>query len=240
MWRCCATCRPIARGRPSKALTFDQAEAVLKAAEADDTTIGAYIVVSLLVGVRTEEMRPLLWSHVDLEGQPDAEPPVLPSLMVWRSVRKGGDTKTKKSRRTLALPERCVAALAAQRGRQNAWRAKRRGGTGRPGWIEHGLVFASVVGGQLTAGNVRRACRRVLTLAGLEAAEWTPRELRHSFVSLLSDDGVPIEQISRLVGHTSTVVTETVYRHQLRPVVEDGATVVDRLFPASQSGSSSG
>jgi hypothetical protein len=56
-------------GRPSKALTFDQAEAVLTAAEADESTIGAYIVVSLLVGGRTEEMRPLLWTHVDLEGR---------------------------------------------------------------------------------------------------------------------------------------------------------------------------
>lgn len=220
-------------GRPSKALKFSQAEAVLKAAEGDDSTIGAYIVVSLLVGVRTEEMRPLMWSHVDLVGQPDAHPPVLPSIMVWRSVRKGGDTKTKKSRRTLALPARCVDALRCQQTRQETWRASRLGGTGRAGWTEHGLVFASSVGGQLSAGNVRRAFRRVLTVAGLDAADWTPRELRHSFVSLLSDGGVPIEQISRLVGHTSTVVTETVYRHQLRPVVQDGATVVDQLFPGA-------
>lgn len=57
-----------------------------------------------------------------------------------------------------------------------------------------------------------------------------PRELRHSFVSLLSDDGMPIEQISRLVGHSGTSVTELVYRHQIRPVVEDGATAMDRIF----------
>jgi integrase len=220
-------------GRPSKALTFEQAEAVLKAADADKSTIGTYIVVSLLVGARTEEMRPLTWSHVDLDGRPDAEPPVLPTIMVWRSVRQGGDTKTKKSRRTLALPARCVDALRAHKTRQNAWRVKRQRGTGRSGWVDQGLVFASEVGNQLSAGNVRRAFRRVLTAAGLSAAEWTPRELRHSFVSLLSDDKVQIEQISRLVGHTSTVVTETVYRHQLRPVVQDGATVVDRLFPGT-------
>lgn len=219
-------------GRPSKALTFEQAEALIKAAEADDSTIGAYIVVSLLVGVRTEEARPLAWSHVDLDGKPDADPPVLPSIMVWRSVRKGGDTKTRKSRRTLALPARCVEALRAQKARQDKWRAKRSGGTGRSGWTDHGLVFASEVGSQLTAGNVRRAFRRIAKVAGLNAGEWTPRELRHSFVSLLSDGGVQIERISLLVGHTSTVVTETVYRHQLRPMVQDAATVVDRLFPA--------
>ena len=62
--------------------------------------------------------------------------------------------------------------------------------------------------------------------------EWAPRELRHSFVSLLSDARVPIESISRLVGHRSTMVTETSYRKQLRPVVEGGAEVMDLIFPA--------
>jgi hypothetical protein len=45
-------------------------------------------------------------------------------------------------------------------------------------------------------------------VAGLDAAEWTPRELRHSLVSLLSDSGVPIEEISGLVGHKSTSAGE--------------------------------
>lgn len=105
-------------GRPSKSLTLDQAEALLAAAESDKSTIGAYIVVSLLSGVRTEEMRAVRWSHVDLVGDPDADPPVPPHIMVWRSVRVGGDTKTEKSRRTLALPARCVAELTAHRDRQ--------------------------------------------------------------------------------------------------------------------------
>jgi integrase len=60
--------------------------------------------------------------------------------------------------------------------------------------------------------------------------EWTPRELRHSFVSVLSDAGIPVEQIAQLVGHSGTTVTELVYRHQLRPVIQTGATVMDSLF----------
>ena len=53
----------------------------------------------------------------------------------------------------------------------------------------------------------------------MEPKDWTPRELRHSFVSLLSDAGVPVEMISQLVGHRGTSVTEIVYRHQIRPVI---------------------
>jgi site-specific recombinase XerD len=62
------------------------------------------------------------------------------------------------------------------------------------------LVFTSLAGTPLDAHNVRRDFRKVVEAAGLPAGEWTPRELRHSFVSLLSDGGMPIEQIARLVG----------------------------------------
>jgi len=70
----------------------------------------------------------------------------------------------------------------------------------------------------------------------IDADAWTPRELRHSFVSLLSDSGVPIEEISRLGGHRSPLVTETVSRKQLRPINQSGATVMDRLFTNNAKG----
>jgi integrase len=212
-------------GRPSKALTLSEATALLDTAEADASTLGAYIVVALLTGARTEELRALMWSHVDIAGQPDAAPPIPPHVQVWRSVRSGGDTKTRKSRRTLALPGRCVAALTAHRLRQAATRAQ-----AGDRWADLDLVYASEIGTALDAANVRRGFRRIANAAGLDAARWTPRELRHSFVSLLSDDGVPLEQISRLVGHSGITVTELIYRKQIRPVIDDGATAMDRIF----------
>jgi hypothetical protein len=56
------------------------------------------------------------------------------------------------------------------------------------------------------------------------------RRVRHTCVSVLSD---------RLVGHTGgSTVTETVYRKQLRPVIEDSATITDRDFgPTDHDGS---
>ncbi|WP_328814303.1 site-specific integrase [Nonomuraea cypriaca] len=95
------------------------------------------------------------------------------------------------------------------------------------------LVFCTKNGTPLSATNVRRDFRKVIVDAGLVGVEWTPRELRHSFVSLLSDSGVPIEDISRLVGHANTVVTETVYRFQVRPVLLQGAEAMDGIFPAA-------
>ena len=209
-------------GRRSKSLDLEQAEALLRAAVG--STLHAYIVLSLLIGARTEELRALTWADIDLTGRPTARPPVPPSIAVLRSVRDGGDTKTRKSRRRLAMPLRCVRALEAHRER-----------LGRvPGPAE--LVFVSAAGTALDAHNVRRSFRRVVEKAGLDAKAWTPRELRHSFVSLLSDSGVPLEHISRLVGHSGTAVTEAVYRQQLRPVLEEGATAMDAIFPLDDAG----
>ena len=94
-------------------------------------------------------------------------------------------------------------------------------------------MFVSHTGAPLDAANVRREFRKVVRAAGLNGKEWTPREMRHSFVLLLSADGIPLEQISRLVGHSSTAVTETVYRKQIKPVLLEGAQVIDKLFPES-------
>lgn len=92
------------------------------------------------------------------------------------------------------------------------------------------LVFGTTNRTELDAHNVRRSFRRIATAAGLIAADWTPREMRQSFVSLLSESKVPLEHISRLVGHSGTAVTEAVYRQQLRPVLDEGTTAMDEIF----------
>ncbi|MET9336516.1 site-specific integrase [Nonomuraea sp. NPDC003804] len=221
-------------GRPSKALTLTQALAVLAEAEKSGERIRAYIVLSLLIGARTEELRALLWSHVvAYDAERGAWLPVADAgwdheefaIYVWRSVRQKGDTKTVKSRRSLKLPRRCVEALRLLWDMQQAAREK-----AGERWQDTDLVFCTRTGTPVTAHNVRRDFRKVVEAAGLTGREWSPRELRHSFVSVLSDSGVPIEDISRLVGHSNTVVTETVYRHQIRPVIMQGAAAMDKIF----------
>jgi integrase len=202
-------------GRPSEALTVDQALAVLKAAE--DDRLRAYFVLSLLTGVRTEEARALRWDHIHLNAR-------VPYIDVWMSVRAGGDVKTRTSRRSLALPERAVEALEKHAELQASERAE-------PGpWQDSGLVFTTQTGGPLDAANVRRSFRRICAAAKI-GQSWTPRELRHSFVSIMSDSGMPVERIADLVGHAGgSRVTEQVYRFQLKPVLMEGAEVMDRAL----------
>ena len=223
-------------GRPSRSFTLDQAKAVLAAAQG--ARLEAYVTLSLLAGIRTEEARALRWDDVvvwvdDATGwRPVTEVGFDGAraggsrfaIYVWRADREGGDTKTQKSRRTLALPQRCVEALRKlwaqqQRDRERAGEA----------WTESGLLFASRVGTPLSANNVIRAFRIITKKANL-GEDWVPREMRHTFVSVLSANGVPVESIALLVGHDRTATTELVYRHEIRPALTQGAEVMDRIF----------
>ena len=230
------------QGRPSNSLTLDQAVAVITAARTLPTMelhaglkdvrrpaelMYAYIVLSLLCGVRTEEARALRWEHVDLDGDLAASPPVPPHVAVWRSVRVHGETKTERSRRTLGLPKMAVEALRELLDCQ----ADERLVAGER-WHHNGLVFTTQLGAALEAGNVRKMFKRVCMAAGLGDG-WTPRELRTSFVSLMSNYGVSIEEIARLAGHASTRTTEVVYRRELRPVITTGAEIMDEVFRGS-------
>jgi integrase len=95
--------------------------------QAAASRLHAYVVVSLLTGIRTEEARALRWSRVvawvDRERQ---WRPVTEggfdherfAIYVWRSVRANGDTKTEKSRRTLELPTQAAEAPHTHHTRQ--------------------------------------------------------------------------------------------------------------------------
>lgn len=223
-------------GRSSKSFTVDEAKAVLAAAEG--TRLEAYVTLSLLAGIRTEEARALRWDHVvvwvddgtgwmpvtavGFDGARAGDDRF--AIYVWRADREGGDTKTQKSRRTLALPQRCVGAL------RKLWAQQERDRE-RVGelWQDSGLLFASTVGTALNANNVIRAFRIITKKAGL-GEDWVPREMRHTFVSVLSANGVPVESIALLVGHDRTSTTELVYRHEIRPALTQGAEIMDRIF----------
>jgi integrase len=70
----------------------------------------------------------------------------------------------------------------------------------------------------------------MILIQAMRTRDWTPRELRPTFVSLLPDSGVPIEQIAAAVGHASTRTTEVVYKRQLRPVTRTAAIALGPLF----------
>ena len=184
------------------------AEALMAASK--DSRLRAYIALCLTTGIWTEEARELRWDHLDLDGHPDADPPIPASAAVWRSVRAHRDVKTEKSRRTLMLSQLAVTAL--QNHQQTQDQEKRAAG-GR--WQDSGLVFTTRYGTALDAANVRREYKAVCKRAGI-GEDWTPRELRHSLVSLMSASGVPVEEISWRRCHVSQSTESFLTRRHYR------------------------
>ena len=174
----------------------------------------AIFVLSITLGLRPGELRKLTWDHVDLNRG---------VVHVWRSASKSGDTKTPKSKRSLILPKRAIAALKAHKARQD--RERREVGEA---WRTTNLVFCHENGTAYTSDALNWRFSKMTRKAGI--GHWHAHEGRHTAVSIMSSNGVPIQEITDTVGHKSTHVTETVYRHVIVPAIRGGATVMDEVF----------
>jgi integrase len=174
----------------------------------------ALFVLSLMLGLRPGELRRLTWDHVDLDKG---------ITHVWRSASRTGDVKTLQSKRSLVMPRRAVDALKQHKKRQAAERLK-------AGALYHddGLVFCYEDGRMFSRWALNWRFSKATQRAGI--GHWHAHEGRHTAVSIMSSNGVPIQEISDTVGHRSTHVTETVYRHVIVPAIRGGATVMDSVF----------
>ena len=115
---------------------------------------------------------------------------------------------TAKAKRTIELPADLIDWLADHRRQQIAERLA------ASHWEDDRLVFASPNGRVIGPARARRRLATISSEIGVPRV--TPNELHHSCASLLSDDGVPIERIVDLLGHTTTRMVEQTYRHRIR------------------------
>ena len=95
-------------------------------------------------------------------------------------------------------------------------------GQALPDW-----VFITAEGTLFDRNNVAKAFKRALKAAGLP--HHSPHDLRHTFASLLLQDGVSLAHVQRMLGHSDARLTATLYGKWL-PVENPGA--VDRLDDA--------
>jgi integrase len=174
----------------------------------------ALFVLSITLGLRPGELRKLSWEHVDLDNG---------VIHVWRSASRTGDVKTPKSKRSLVLPQRAINALHAHKKHQAAERL-----VAGSAWQDNNLVFCHEDGRMYTSDGLNWRFSKMTRRAGI--GHWHPHEGRHTAVSIMSSNGVPLQEISDTVGHRSTHVTETVYRHVIVPAIRGGASVMDAVF----------
>ena len=143
-----------------------------------------------------------------------------------RSVRAHGETKTERSRRTLALPAAAVQALRAwsrsQAGEQFA---------AGQGWQDTGLVFTNQLGGPIEPRNMNRMFYRLCEKAGVPKVR--VHDLRHSCATLLFAQGVEAATVQAILRHSSIAVTTGIYMEVIERVKRDALDSMDLLFPGA-------
>jgi len=207
-----------------RTLSLAQARDLLDAARGD--RLEACYIVLLALGLRKGEALGIAWTDVDLDRG------LLTVRQALKRVGGGitlGDVKTSGSRRMINLPDEVVAALRSHRARQAAERLA--AGTS---WHESGLVFTTPIGTPIDPSNFRRQFDKVFAKAGLFG--WHPHELRHSAASIMLAAGVPLEVVSRVLGHASIRITADVYGHIMDPQRQQAADAMSTvLWGASPS-----
>jgi integrase len=204
--------------REGRSLTPAQVQLLLS--ELTGNRHEALYVLILSTGLRRGEALGLKWEDFDLEAG---------VMRVKRQLKREGgvlvtsDTKTLSSRRSVNLPDRATSLLQTLREHQNFER-ELAGST----WIDSGYVFTTPHGAPLDPRNLLKEFKEICRKAGL--GDWHIHELRHSAASLMLQQGVKIQVVSEILGHSSIKTTVDVYGHVLDPDRQHAARAMDSLL----------
>jgi integrase len=212
---------PIPKPRPD-AWSEEEAQAFLAAsAESPYAVMWRFL---LATGVRSGELLGLRWEHVDLEKG-------IVQIVRQRLRSKPGETmfgdlKTERSRRELILDPATVQVMTAHKEFQRELRAFVQRSDGEM-WYEHDLVFCTRNGKPYDLTNVGDYWRRDVLKSGIRQLKL--HGTRHTHATLLIERGVPIEVVSRRLGHASTAFTADVY---FRPGKVSAQIAADKIAEA--------
>jgi integrase len=180
----------------------------------------ALYALMLSTGLRRGEALGLQWNDFDRTTG---------VLRFSRQLKREGsrlvttDTKTSLSRRAVNLPGPMLKTLLDHEARQGAQKVQL--GTS---WIDSGYIFTSSIGTPIDPRNLYREFQKVCRIAGL--GDWHPHELRHSAASLMLAQGVKIQVVSQVLGHSSIRMTADVYGHLLDPDREEAAQAMGMML----------
>ena len=201
------------------ALGLDEANQLLKAAAG--ARLEALVTVALAVGLRKGEALGLRWVDVDLDR---ATLSVTGTLKRRKGAGLVRDTpKTERAHRTIPLPTVCVYALRAHRRRQTAERLA--AGTS---WQDSGHVFTTPIGSPIDPRNLTRHYHELTERAGLGHGRF--HALRHSAATIMLSLGVPLEVISKTLGHAGYAITADIYAHVGEKLQRQAADAMDGAF----------
>ncbi len=179
----------------------------------------AAVAFSVYTGARRGEVLAVRWSDVSLEAKSVT---IRRSLAETRSAGRFFKEPKNGKARTIALPGPLVAILEEHRKRQD----QEREALGSE-YKEDDLVFARRDGSFARPWNYAAAVKDLAKRAGIKTISL--HDLRDTHASLLAANGVPLEVVSKRLGHSSIGVTAERYLHVYSDRDAAAASVFDTL-----------
>ena len=167
----------------------------------------------LLTGMRPGEVRALTREAVDLEGR---------TISVKRQVT--GPTKTRKHREVELTEE--LAVILREWITDHAFQQSE--------FLFFPDLTTNLRSDRTAAARVKRCFVKVLRRTVLPGHH-TPHCLRHTYASLMLQDGAPIQYVSRQLGHASISITADIYGRWL-PMKDTKHGRMDGLLNPQRSG----
>jgi integrase len=212
---------PRARRREMTVLAPAEIRALLEAVRGDEHE--ALYVLAVTAGLRQGELLGLRWRDVDLEaGWIDV------NATLSRGQRL--PPKNATSRRRVKIGQLARAALRSHRLRMAErllpYRARTEGDT---------LVFVTPLGEPWYGSHItERSFKPLLRRAGLREVRF--HDLRHACASLLLSQGVRVDLVSQMLGHSSPATTLAIYAHLMPGDQEEAARRMDGILGAQDVG----
>lgn len=171
-------------------------------------------------GARRGEVLGLRWSDVDLES---GRIQIARSAVMVDHKVTFSTPKTEKSRRTISLDPRTMAGLRSHK----AGQAEERLAWGRA-YSDEGLVFAQENGEPLNPEYVSKKFVKLASVAGLPRVR--VHDLRHGWATMALAAGVHPKVVQERLGHSSIMLTLSVYSHTVPAMETDAAQQVASLI----------
>ena len=197
------------RAQPYEAKTWDEANLdhfLTAVASSEYASYFALMATTALTGGRRGEGLGIKWGDVDWSKD-------TPKLHISRTVYKldNGEwqimpPKTKRSNRIIDIPFSLMLLLRRLKEQQEAnavWAGRK--------FSDDEFIFASLDGTLPDPHHVSKVFKQIVERVGLKRIRL--HDLRHTYATLQRKYGVPIEAISKVLGHASEIVTLTLYDH---------------------------
>jgi integrase len=190
-------------------------------AESEGDELVAWWALAASGGMRPEEILGLELKDVDLDdGRID-----IVRARETRGAPVPKPLKSEKSRRSLPLTRRTREILAQHVERQRF--AQRKAGDR---WQDNDLVFCTAEGRPLNYRFVYRHWQKARDRVPELASGVRPYDLRHAYATELLAEGVPLHEVSWLMGHASTSFTADRYGHRVKRRDDHARSAIERAM----------